>query len=58
MDLAETTYGGFLHPFSTIINLTNLGGGQIVLVILLLVWASRCGNYLSKRVVGLTEHPS
>lgn len=58
MDLAETTYGGFLHPFSTIINLTNLVGGQIVLVILLLIWASRCGNYLSKRVVGLTEDPS
>ncbi len=55
VNLAETTYGGFFHLFSNTIELTNLIGGQIVLVVLLIVWAFRAASYLSNRAIGLSE---
>jgi hypothetical protein len=55
VNLAETTYGGFFHLFSNAIELTNLIGGQIVLVVLLIVWAFRAASYLSNRAIGLSE---
>jgi len=56
VNLAESTYGGIFRAFSTLVDVTNIIGGPIVLVILLLLWAVKCADYLSKRAVGLSQH--
>ena len=55
VSLAESTYGGFFHVFSNAIEITNLVGGAIVLVVLLIIWALRAGSFLSKRATGFEE---
>jgi hypothetical protein len=55
VNLAETTYGGVFHAFSSAIEITNIIGGQLILVILLIVWALRTAGYLSNRAVRLNE---
>jgi len=53
--MADSTYGGFFHIFSNAIEVTNIIGGGIILVMLLIIWALRTGGYLSKRVVWIEE---
>lgn len=55
VSLAESTYGGFFHVFSNTIEISNVIGGQIVLVIILIVWALRTASYMSNRAVGINE---
>jgi len=55
VNLADTTYGGFFHIFSNAIEVANIIGGGVVLVILLVIWAVRAGGYLSKRAVRFEE---
>jgi len=55
VSLAESTYGGFFHVFSNAVEISNLIGGQTVLVVLLIVWALRAADYLSKKAIGLNE---
>jgi len=53
--MADSTYGGFFHIFSNAVEVTNIIGGGIILVILLIIWAVRAGGYLSKRAVWFEE---
>jgi membrane protease YdiL (CAAX protease family) len=55
LNMAETTYGGITHSFSTLVEVTNVVGGEVVLLILLMVGALRLADYLSRRAVGLTS---
>jgi hypothetical protein len=55
VNMAETTYGGLFHIFSTVVDVTNIIGGYTVLFVLLLIWAVKFGDYMSKRAVGLSK---
>jgi len=55
VNLADTTYGGFFHIFSNAVEVANIIGGGVVLVILLVIWALRAGGYLSKLAVRFEE---
>jgi len=55
VSMAESTYGGFFHAFSTATDIINYFGGQTVLVVLLIIWALHAGSYLSSRAVGYAE---
>jgi len=50
VNLAESTYGGIFHVFSSVVDLTSIIAGEIVLVALLLLWAAHFGNYLSSKI--------
>lgn len=53
--MADSTYGGFFHIFSNAIEVSNIIGGAVILVMLLIIWAVRAGGYLSKRAVWIEE---
>jgi hypothetical protein len=49
---AETAYGGIFHQISSLADITNLLGGQIILAVFLLFSAFRLGTYLARRASG------
>ncbi len=53
-DMAATTYGGAFNVFSNLLVYVNLTGGQVVLVVFLLLGAYRLANYLTLRSLGLS----
>jgi len=53
LNMAETTYGGIARSFSTLVEVTNVVGGELVLFIILIIGALRLADYLSRRAVGL-----
>jgi len=52
LSTAETAYGGIFHPLASLADITNLIGGDIILLVFLLFTASRIGSYLAARASG------
>jgi hypothetical protein len=55
LNMAETAYGGITHSFSTLVEVTNVVGGELVLFFILIIGALRLADYLSRRAVGLAS---
>ena len=56
IDLADSTYGGFFHTFSNLVEFANLTAGQWILILFLLVSSLRFGNYLAMRAAGSNDN--
>jgi hypothetical protein len=54
LDLADSTYGGVFHAFANVTELTCLAAGAVIMVVVLLYWATNLANYLTLRAAGLT----
>jgi membrane protease YdiL (CAAX protease family) len=54
---ADAVYGGVFHQISNLANITNILGGQVVLVVFLIFSAFRVGSYLASRASGQAGTP-
>jgi len=57
LDMADSTYHGLFHPLANVMEVVNLGAGQFVLLIFLIVAAVKLADYLSSRASGLRGKP-
>jgi membrane protease YdiL (CAAX protease family) len=55
LDMASTTYGGAFANFASLVELTNVIAGGIVLIVFLLLSALRLADYLTARVAGIPK---
>lgn len=54
---AQTAYGGIFNQVANLADITNLIGGNIILLVFLLFSAYRIGSYLVTRVSGHSTKP-
>ncbi len=55
IDLADSTYGGAFHGLSSLVDLTNIVAGQVILFVFLLISAVKIADYLSFKASGLSK---
>jgi len=54
LGMANATYGGLFGPLSNIVEITNLAGGQVVVLVFLIIWAVKFADYLAVRASGFS----